>query len=152
MANQTLYDSDFYQWTQETLRQIQERDFENIDWENLAEEIEALGRAEKNAILSYLEQLLIHLLLYQYWKPVRYLYTSGWENEIDEFRSRLERMLASKSLSNFFTLQVDNAYSKAKRRAIKKFVRAGLDAPIFPEQCPYTIEQLLDLDYFPEPN
>ena len=151
MANQTLYDSDFYQWTQETLRQIQERDFENIDWENLAEEIKALGRAEKNAILSYLEQLLIHLLLYQYWKPVRYLYTSGWD-EIDEFRSRLERILDSKSLSNFFTLQVDSAYLKAKRRAIKKFVRAGLDAPSFPEQCPYTIEQLLNLDYFPEPN
>ena len=57
-----------------TLRQIQVRETLKISTaENLAEELVALGRAEKTAILSYLEQLLIHILLYQYWKPVRYL-------------------------------------------------------------------------------
>ena len=75
--NKTLYDTDFYQWTQETARVIAQRDLKNIDWENLQEEIEALGRSEKKAIKSLTVQLLIHLLHLEYWTWRREYYVQG---------------------------------------------------------------------------
>lgn len=144
-----LYETDFYQWTQETLRQIQERDTEHIDWENLAEEVEALGRQEKHRVKSYLRQLLVHLLLYQYWQDRRDYYTGGWEGEIYEFRLQLSDTLEAKTLYKYFTSQVDEVYLQAARKASLKFKEAGFSYPDFPEQCPYTVDRLLDVEYLP---
>ncbi|MDB5652774.1 MAG: hypothetical protein JWQ94_387 [Tardiphaga sp.] len=59
-----LYDSDFYIWTQEQaalLRQVPRGAFA-LDVDNLAEEIESIGRAEISTVSSLLRQVLIHLL------------------------------------------------------------------------------------------
>jgi Domain of unknown function DUF29 len=53
-----LYEEDYPLWLERTAWQLRERDTENLDWQNLAEEIEELGRAQKNAVESYLP---IHL-------------------------------------------------------------------------------------------
>lgn len=144
-----LYESDFYQWTQETAQAIAQRDFSSVDWENLIEEIEALGRAEKRAVKSFATQLMIHLLLYQYWTWRREYYEDGWEDEVDEFRDQLKDDLKSKRLYNYFVSELDKCYESAKRRTAKKYRKEGLDVPSFPESCPYTVEQLLDLEFFP---
>lgn len=145
-----LYETDFYQWTQETLRQIQERDIEHIDWDNLAEEVEALGRAEKRAVKSFTIQLLIHLLLLEYWTWRREYYIGGWESVITTFRLQLTQILESKVLFNYFVAELESSYDLAKRLSNNKYRKEDLNAPSFPEQCPYTVEQLLDLEFFPE--
>lgn len=150
MTIKTLYNTDFYQWTKETARAIAERDFESMDWENLLEEIEALGRAEKKAVKSFTTQLMIHLLLYQYWTWRRDYYVKGWEDEIDEFREQLKDDLQSKILYNYFISEYDRCYQSAKRRTARKYRKEDLEIPGFPERCPYTVEQLLDLCYYPE--
>ena len=43
----TLYEQDYAQWIDITLRQLQSQDLENIDWSHLIEEIEDLGREQK---------------------------------------------------------------------------------------------------------
>lgn len=63
-----LYEQDSILWLDETLKQLQERKVENLDWEHLIEEIEAWGSEQKHKLESYLKQLLKHLLLYQYWQ------------------------------------------------------------------------------------
>jgi hypothetical protein len=63
-----LYEQDYDQWIELTLKQLQSQDLENLDWANLIEEIEDLGREQKNKLESYLRQLIKHLLLYQYWE------------------------------------------------------------------------------------
>ena len=141
-----LYDTDFYQWTQDTWRQLQQRDIENLDWEHLAEEIEALGNEQKHKVDSYLRQLLIHLLLYQYWQDNRDYYTEGWQDEIDEFRFQLECRLQAKSLYNYFVSQIDEIYPKACRKVLLK----SKQIVNLPEKCPYTVDQLLNPDFFPE--
>lgn len=144
-----LYERDFYAWTQEQLRHLQNQDPARLDWKHLFDEIEISGMNEKNAVDSFTEQLLIHLLLYQFWKPHRTYYVNGWENEIDEFRSRLGKLLRSKTLRNYFQSQIENNYQFAKKRATKKFIQADLDKPAFPEKCPYSGEQLVDFDFYP---
>src|SRR5919204_82762 len=56
------YDTDFYRWTQKQAAALRAKDFAALDLENLAEEVESLGRSDRRAIVSHLERLLLHLL------------------------------------------------------------------------------------------
>ena len=69
LLSKTLYEQDYPQWLEITLQQLQEKDWENLDWENLIEEISSLGNEQKPKLESYLLQLLKHLLLYGHWSP-----------------------------------------------------------------------------------
>ncbi|MGF1478447.1 MAG: DUF29 family protein [Cyanophyceae cyanobacterium] len=51
-----------------------------------------------------------------------------------------------------FVSQIDEIYPKAKRQAYLKLKEPGYDLPVLPEECPYTVEQLLNPEYFPESN
>jgi hypothetical protein len=61
MAVLSLYEEDYVEWLEVTLKQLQSRDLGKLDWQHLIEEIEGLGREQKNKVESYLRQLLKHL-------------------------------------------------------------------------------------------
>lgn len=143
----TLYETDHYLWIENTLKQLENRDINNLDWQHLAEEIEALGIEQRRKVESYLKQLLIHLLLYCYWESEREFCQRGWKNEIANFRDELEFSCRSKTLYNYFLGCLDSVYLKARKQAINK---TGLPSATFPEQCPFTPEQILNSDYFPD--
>ncbi len=63
-----LYDKDFYQWIKKTSKLMQERKFQSIDWENVIDEIEGLGREEERDIENNLMLLLTELLKYKYYQ------------------------------------------------------------------------------------
>ena len=146
-----LYETDFYQWSKETLRAIRERDIENLDWENLELEIESLTKSEERAVKSYLRQLLTHLLLYQYWYDKRLYTIKKWEQEIYNFRTELEELLESKRLEKFARNEFEKAYRKAIKKAVLKFEGEALTPPLFSNSCPYSFEQVLDPEFLPEP-
>ncbi|MEI6063788.1 MAG: DUF29 domain-containing protein [Pseudanabaena sp. ELA748] len=60
MARKSLYESDYLLWIQETIAKLKNRDFENLDLENLIEEIEYLGRSQRKELESHLATLLAH--------------------------------------------------------------------------------------------
>jgi Domain of unknown function DUF29 len=62
----TLYDSDFYVWTQDQAAHLRAKKWPALDVDNLAEEIESLGRSQRKALRSHLRNLLIHLLKWTY--------------------------------------------------------------------------------------
>lgn len=147
ITNQTLYDRDYYLWLENTRKQLQDRDLNALDWEHLIEEVEALGNEQRRKVDSYLRQLLIHLLLLRYWEKEKALCTKGWQDEIDDFRYELELLFRSKTLYNYFLQEIEVIYPKARKKAIFK---TELPSTIFPDICPFTAEQILDSDYFPE--
>ncbi|MHC5828781.1 MAG: DUF29 family protein, partial [Nostoc sp.] len=67
ILTQIIYEQDYHLWLETTLKQLQKRDLECLDWDHLIEEIERLGNEQKHKLESYLLQLLKHLLLYQHW-------------------------------------------------------------------------------------
>jgi hypothetical protein len=85
-----LYDKDFYQWTQPTVQMIKEKKYNLIDWDNLIEEIETLGRSEKRAVKSHLVILLMHLLKWQYQTEHR---SNSWKASIRNTRAELTDLL-----------------------------------------------------------
>lgn len=141
-----LYEEDYVLWLDETLKQLQRQEIESLDWTHLIEEIEALGNEQRNKVDSYLRQLLIHLLLYAYWTQERERCGEGWKDEIDNFRYELELLFSSKTLYNYFLQRIDVVYPKARKKAISK---TQLPTTVFPEQCPYSPDELLNSDYFP---
>lgn len=58
----TLYGRDYYAWVRAQVEALRRRRIEDVDWENVAEEIEDLGRSEKRALRSQLARLVEHLL------------------------------------------------------------------------------------------
>ncbi|HJU28752.1 MAG TPA: DUF29 domain-containing protein, partial [Candidatus Binataceae bacterium] len=84
------YETDFYAWTREQAQALRARQGEALDWNNLAEEIESIGRSDAEALASQLARLLLHLLKWRY-QPNRR--SRGWELSIMEARLRINRRL-----------------------------------------------------------
>ncbi len=100
IARKFLYESDYLLWTQETIAKLKARDFDRVDFENLIEEIEDLGRSYRDEIESRLDVLLSHILKRLY-VPLANDY-NGWERTIREQRKQIRRRLEkSPSLKNY---------------------------------------------------
>ena len=145
-----LYERDFYAWAMREaglLRRLARGDRVNdkLDAANLAEEIESLGRSEKRELSNRLRVLLLHLLKWQY-QPERR--GASWRATIREQRYGLETVLEeSPSLRPTFPDAITTAYNRTLPTASDE---TGLPRKTFPTICPYTSEQILNLDYLPE--
>ena len=140
----SLYEKDFYLWTQKTAEFLSQRQFNQVDWESLIEEIEALGRNQKKEIQSRLIVLLWHLLKWKYQPEKR---TNSWKMTIINQRDEIELELEdSPSLRNLILKVFDKCYQKARKRAATE---TGLPLKTFPETCPFTSSQVLEEDWLP---
>ena len=140
----SLYEKDYVEWLDLTLAQLQNHDLEDLDWTHLIEEVEALGSEQRHKVESYFIQLLKHLLLYQYWESEKPYCAREWLEEIDNLRNEIEILLRSKMLYNYLVSILETSYQRARHSAKTKS-----DLNIFPVICPYSIEQILDPDWFP---
>jgi len=138
-----LYEEDYFLWLEETIKLLNNRQLENLDYENLIEELEALGRSEKSAVESFVTLIIQHLLFYQYWQEERANNSRHWHGEILTFRTQLEYKLTT-NLRNHLAERLDYLYGKARKIAQAKS-RLQL-----PEINPYSLEQILDEDWLPE--
>lgn len=143
------YDLDFYAWTQDQGAKLRARAaFDNrgdIDWENVAEEIESLGRSDRREIRSRLEVLLLHLLKWQFQPSKRKV---GWRSTIDEQRRRLRLVLVdSPSLRAFPQEALEQAYGFAVVGAAEE---TELPERSFPAQCPYPLDDIMNDSFYPE--
>ena len=141
-----LYEQDFYLWTQATAQVLKNHQWEELDLQNLIEEVESMGRAEKNALKSNLIVVLLHLLKYAY-QPERR--SDSWTNSVTEHRIRIEVEIESNpSLKPYIQEVYDSCYAKARRLAANDETNLPLVA--FPIESPWTSEQSLDSTFLPE--
>nr|WP_048320823.1 DUF29 domain-containing protein [Crocosphaera watsonii] len=139
-----LYEVDDYLWIQKTIKLLKEKKFNELDTENLIEELEDLGRERKNKVESLLRQIIIHLLLLEYWSQESQYNASHWKAEITEFRFQINGIL-TKNLQNFLFSRFELIYQNSL-----KYTKRKTELDTFPKKCPYSLEQLLDEDWFPK--
>ena len=65
-AIESLYDTDFYSWTQEQSQILSSRDWSRLDLEHLIEEVESLGKQQRQELRSRLSIVLGHLLKWEF--------------------------------------------------------------------------------------
>jgi hypothetical protein len=140
-----LYDQDFCLWIENTTQLLKERMFSELDLENLIEEIEDLGQNKKDALESNLIIVLLHLLKWKYQPNKR---SGSWKRSIREHRRRLDKaMKKSPSLKPYFQEVFRECYQYSRQEASDE---TGLSLTVFPQECPFTISQVLDQDYLPD--
>jgi hypothetical protein len=141
----STYENDFHEWTQEQARLLRSGRFSQLDIENVAEELESMGRRDKREIDSRLEVLLIHLLK---WKLQEGFRSGSWSGSIREQRSRIEDLLRESPRLRRQVAQIRPAlYARARREAANE---TGLPVRMFPARCPFTPEQIMAEDFLPE--
>ncbi|GET35895.1 DUF29 domain-containing protein [Microseira wollei] len=108
----TLYERDFALWIEDTVARLKAREVDNLDWDNLVEEIEALGISQKHEVESRLKTILAHIL-----KRCYVLLPDcfrGWQVTIRTQRNDLKRLLKkSPSLRNHLLVEFDEVYQEA---------------------------------------
>ena len=140
----TLFEADLYGWSREQARRLRLLKPDGIDWDNVAEEIESLGRSDKVALASNLNIVLQHLIKWRYQPAKR---KAGWRSSIREHRRRIERLVAeSPSLASFPAQILAAEYAKARDDALDE---TGLKGSAVPVRCPFTAEQVLDIAFLP---
>lgn len=139
-----LYEKDNEKWLQITIKLLKEKRLTELDLDNLIEELELLGRRDKLAVESLLEQIIRHLLLLQYWTVESGYNANHWKAEIMSFRNQLQDYLTT-NLRNHCDDNLEKVYQKALKYVNQK---TGFSVT-FPPECPYTLSQLLDVNWLP---
>lgn len=152
MPDGPRYDDDFYSWAQyqaEVLRTLRTRD-NRFDREHVAEEIADLGKSERDAVRAQVRRVLMHFLKLAH-SPARDP-RFDWMDSIVEARSELDDKLTP-TLRHDLEQALPRLYAVARKRAaldLEKFAERAATLSL-PRECPYTIEQILAEDWYPEP-
>ena len=144
MSN-TLYEQDFYAWANEQARLLRAGRLGDADIEHIAEEIESMGKTEKRELVSRLKVLLMHMLKWQYQPTHR---GASWQATIRVQRRELARHMADNpSLKTVFPQSLAEGYGDA---AIEAAAETGLLESTFPVSCPWSTEQFMAPDFWPD--
>jgi hypothetical protein len=147
---QFLYEKDYYLWVTTIVKKLQEKNFEEVDWENLIEEVTDLSRRQRDKLKSLLTRLFEHLLKLAYWESEREYNAAKWKGEIINFRVQIKDLLEeSPSLKPVLGEVLEKCYSNARKIMI---ARTELPPSLFPVEPIASAVQLLDETWLPAPH
>ena len=139
-----LYDADFAEWTRRNAELLRSGRVAEADLARIAEEIEDMGKRERRSLYSRMRQLIEHLLKWQY-RPERR--NSTWRRTIVMHPLGIGRLLRDNpSFQPLLEDVVSQSYELASKTAA---LATNCPRERFPQTCPYTLEQLLDLNFLP---
>jgi hypothetical protein len=145
LTRNITYEEDFYAWLLKSAELLRQGRFAELDLEQVAEELEGVARSDKRQLINRLAVLLAHLLKWQY-QPERQ--SKSWQRTIREQRKRISLLLDdSPSLKYEIEQKLANAYEIAVLSAANE---TGLDEDHFPESCEYTVDEVLDAEFYPD--
>ena len=145
MNIKALYEQDFHSWIQQHILFLKENKFAEMDIHHLVEELESMAKTDKRELVNRLIILIAHLLKWQYQPTMQ---SKSWKASIIEQRAQIEYLLEDvPSLAPYMKDAINKAHPRAVKVAINE---TGLPSSVFPKTCPYTIEELLDDNYYPE--
>lgn len=139
-----LYETDFYAWTQEQAMLLHNQQWSQLDLPNLVEEIESLGKQQRQELRNRLSILIGHLLKWQYQPQHR---SRSWLATIRIQRLDINDLLEdSPSLKPYVEEAIDKAYLKGVELAVKE---TDLPRRTFPSECPYGLEEVMSDRCYP---
>ena len=142
---QSLYERDFAAWLEQQAALARAGKASLLDLTNIAEELEDMGRSERRALESQFIRLLMHLLKWHYQKTHR---SGSWHVSIRDARRQIERILSdSPSLQPYAAEIFASCYADARGDAAAETKQP---IEVFPEDCPYTLDQVRDSEFFPD--
>jgi len=139
------YEGDLYGWAIHTAELLRSKKMDEVDFDNVIEEIEALGRSEKSELRSRLSLILSYLLKWKYQPTMR---GHSWKYALIEHRMMVEFILEDNlSLKNDLNKILKDAYIIARLKAAGE---TSLSEEEFPKECPYTFDEIMNNEFYPE--
>jgi hypothetical protein len=152
MPDGPRYGDDFYAWTQfqaEVLRTMRRAD-NRLDRERVAEEIEGLGKSERDAVRSQIVRIIEHLLKLEYSPAADPRF--DWMASIVEARRALADKLTT-TLRHDAEAMLPELFADARELAqigLRKFGENAAAARL-PSACPYTLDRIGERGWYPQP-
>jgi hypothetical protein len=116
--NKPLYEKDFFAWTQAQADALRRRSANELDWDNLVEEIDSMGRQQRSELHSHFVILIQHLLKWRH-QPARR--SRSWRLRVEEQRREIEALIGDNpSLSPDLQALFDRAYTVARISALRE--------------------------------
>jgi Domain of unknown function DUF29 len=141
--NESLYEIDFYAWTQKQVKLLQAGNWHSLDLTNLIEEIESLGKQQRQELRNRLSVLIGHLLKWQYQPSKR---GRSWLATIRLQRREVQELLQENpSLKSYIEQALQSSYKNGVDLAVKE---TDLPYNTFLADCPYTLLEVLDNDFY----
>jgi len=140
----SLYETDIHAWALEQAALVRKlAPVGGLDVENIAEELESVGKQQRQEIENRLDQLLLHLLKARF-QPERW--KGGWQASIKVQRRAITKLLRNNpSLKGYPAAVLEQEYGTARLMAAAE---TELPEATFPETCPFTIDEILDDGFF----
>ncbi len=139
-----LYEEDEHLWLFENAKLLREGRLDLADIEHIAEALEDLGKRDFREVVNKLRVLIVHLLKWIFQLEER---SSGWKGTIREQRKQLNaEFIDSTNLKRHGKENFLKAYEDAREIASDE---TGLSLSHFPEEPPFTFEQVIDEGYLP---
>jgi hypothetical protein len=144
MLSDTLYDTDYYAWTQQQAALLAGQQLDALDREHLLEELHSMRTSLEREFRNRLRVLLYHLLKLQHGTPYDLERAGpGWQKTVRNQRDEVSDLLADNpSLSRYGPQALSRAWDR---------VRRDWDGEPLPETCPWSAAEVLRDGYFPEP-
>lgn len=144
MSEPNLYATDFHAWTQKQVMLLQSQRWSSIDLPNLIEEIESLGKQQRQELRNRLSLLMGHLLKWEY-QPQRR--SRSWLATLRIQRRDIVRLLKDNpSLKPHLEDALKDAYENARDLAMAE---TDLPEQTFPLEVPYQLSDILDDGFYP---
>ena len=139
-----LYEADITLWANQQADALRRRAANELDWDNVAEEIADVAQRNEDRIEGALGTAIVHLLKWHYQPQAR---SNAWRGVIVAERDRIGRLVhRNPSLASWPATVLAQIYPAARRQAEAETGLTG-----FASACPWTVEQVLDHDFWPEP-
>ncbi len=140
----TPYEKDFYAWTQEQAKLLRDGVWDRLDIVNLVEEIESLGKQQRQELRNRLGILLGYLLKWEFQPNKR---SKSWFITLREQRRRsLQLVKENPSLKPYLPEALKEAYQDGIDLAVRETPLKDRDLP---PECLYTLEEIMDSAFFP---
>jgi hypothetical protein len=142
-----LYEEDFPLWAERQAELLRAGQFDELDLDNLIEEVEDLSRRERDMVESHVETIVEHLVkltLSPAARPRR-----GWLVTVDKQRAKLARKLTT-TLRTHLETELPALYAGLRRPVARQLEKDGLQPNALAPVCPYTLDQILDPDWYPD--
>lgn len=147
IQSNALYDQDFNAWALDEAKKLKLKNFDALDIDNLIEEIEDMSKREISSLESRLVVLIMHLIK---WQVQTEKQCGSWRGTISSQRLKIKNLLKKMpSLKNHLAELMNDAevYQDALQKASEE---TGIHQRLFPQELPYSQDQILDNDFYPD--
>ncbi len=140
-----LYERDGYGWAVREAALLRSGCLDKADIDSIAEEIESMGKSQKQELASRMEILLLHLLKWGFQPAHR---GASWEATIRVQRiAIMDHLGDNPSLRPLLPSVIETTY---RRSRVDAFGETELALSTFPESCPWPFDQIMDDGFWPD--